>query len=406
MWDWFTINSIWFLTGASVFFIALVISRNMFRDSVAKLKPDKRDTKKNKFCDKFLLSVIYISVAIIMLSFIAIILSSDDVFSSITIESIQEWLLEHGVVILAYIAIAYFIYRISRAFVPKMVTGLVKSSGKGRHSKSWFERRAKTLTGLIIWIIAIVTGAIAFFLILGELGMDITPMLASAGVVGIALALGHRLSLRTPGRHFYIDGGPVQQGRCGKIAGISGEVEEVNLRRTVLRDLDGIVHTIPNSTITTASNYTRDLSRVNLDIPVAYGEDLDRVFEVINRVGKDLAADAYFGKLIKTPPRVLRVQKFADSAIEIRILGDVQPSMQWEVTGELRKRLKKAFDEEESKYPPHIKVLRGDEKKEDSVICKELLVCQPSGNKFCEAAGRSCKNSLTLNVNRTILPTV
>jgi small conductance mechanosensitive channel len=390
MWDWFTINSIWFLTGASVFFIALVISRNMFRDSVAKLKPDKRDTKKNKFCDKFLLSVIYISVAIIMLSFIAIILSSDDVFSSITIESIQEWLLEHGVVILAYIAIAYFIYRISRAFVPKMVTGLVKSSGKGRHSKSWFERRAKTLTGLIIWIIAIVTGAIAFFLILGELGMDITPMLASAGVVGIALALGAQTIVKDfLGGIFILMEDQYNKGDVVKIAGISGEVEEVNLRRTVLRDLDGIVHTIPNSTITTASNYTRDLSRVNLDIPVAYGEDLDRVFEVINRVGKDLAADAYFGKLIKTPPRVLRVQKFADSAIEIRILGDVQPSMQWEVTGELRKRLKKAFDEERIEIPrPHIKVLRGDEKKEDSVICKSCSFANPSGNKFCGGCGK------------------
>jgi small conductance mechanosensitive channel len=389
MWDWFTTNSIWFLTGAAVLFIALLISRNMFRDSLAKLKPDKRDTKKNRFFDKFLLSIIYISVAVIMLSFVAIVLSSEDVFASITVASIQEWLLEHGIVILAYIAIAYFIYRIVKAFVPRMVNGFVKSSGKGRHSKSWFERRAKTLTGLITWIVAIVTGVVAFFLILGELGMDITPLLASAGVVGIALALGAQTIVKDfLGGMFILMEDQYNKGDVVKIAGISGEVEEVNLRRTVLRDLDGIVHTIPNSAITTASNYTRDLSRVNLDVPVAYGEDLDRVFGVINRVGKELAADSYFCKLIKTPPQVLRVQKFADSGIEIRILGDVHPSMQWEVTGELRKRLKKAFDEEGIEIPwPHVKVFRGDEKKANFIICKSCSFANPINNQFCGRCG-------------------
>jgi small conductance mechanosensitive channel len=389
MWDWFTINSIWFLTGAAILFIFIVISRNMFRDRVAKLKPDQRDTKKNKFFDRFLLSIIYVCIAIIMLAFVAIIFSSEDMFASITLESIQEWLLSHGIIILAYIAIAYFIYRIAKAFVPRMVTGFVKSSGKGRHSKSWFERRAKTLTGLIIWIIAIITGVSAFFLILGELGQDITPLLASAGIVGVALALGAQTIVKDfLGGMFILMEDQYNKGDVVKVAGISGEVEEVNLRRTVLRDLDGIVHTIPNSAITTASNYTRDLSRVNIDIPVAYGEDLDRVFSVINRVGKEMAEDEYFCKLIKTPPQVLRVQKFADSAIEIRVLGDVFPSMQWEVTGELRKRLKRAFDNEGIEIPwPHVKVFRGDDKKEDSVICGKCSFANPKSNQFCGRCG-------------------
>ena len=150
-----------------------------------------------------------------------------------------------------------------------------------------------------------------------------------------------------------------------EIAGISGTVEEVNLRRTVLRSLDGVLHTIPNGAITTSSNYTRDWSRVKLDVPVAYGEDMDKVFTVINRVGNELATDEYFSKLIKTPPQVLRVQNFGDSGIDIRILGDVRPMMQWEVTGELRKRLKKAFDEEGIEIPwPHVKLYfgKGEEK--------------------------------------------
>ncbi|MDD4924359.1 MAG: mechanosensitive ion channel [Dehalococcoidales bacterium] len=366
----------------------------MFRDRIDKLKPEQRDTKRNKVFARFLLFIIYISIAVIMLSFIAIVLSSEDIFASITIESIQEWLLAHGIVILAYIAIAYFIYRIAKAFVPRMVTSFVKSSGKGRHSKSWFERRAKTLTGLIVWMVAIITGMIAFFLILGELGQDITPLLASAGIVGVALALGAQTIVKDfLGGLFILMEDQYNKGDVIKIAGISGEVEEVNLRRTVLRDLDGIVHTIPNSAITTASNYTRDLSRVNLDVPVAYGEDLDKVFTVINRVGKEMAEDSYFSKLIKTPPQVLRVQKFADSGIEIRILGDVHPSMQWEVTGELRKRLKKAFDEEGIEIPwPHVKVFQGENKKDEYIICKNCSFSNTKNNKFCGSCGENLRN--------------
>lgn len=389
MWEWFTLNSIWFLTAAAVLFILTVIFRNMFRDRIAKLKPDQKSAKKNKFFDRLMLLVIYFSIAVIMLSFVAVIFSKEDIFSSITTESIQEWLLSHGILILAYIAIAYFIYRIAKAFVPKMVTGFVKSSGKGRHSKSWFERRSKTLTGLIVWMVAIVTGVVVFFLIMEELGQNITPLLASAGVVGVAIALGAQSIVKDfLGGLFILMEDQYNKGDVVKIAGISGEVEDVNLRRTVLRDLDGIVHTIPNSAVITASNYTRDLSRVNLDIPVAYGENLDKVFGVINRVGRELSIDPYFSKLIKTAPQVLRVQKFGDSGIDIRILGDVHPSMQWEVTGELRKRLKKAFDEEGIEIPwPHVKVFQGENKKEEYIECKNCSFPNPKSNKFCGKCG-------------------
>jgi small conductance mechanosensitive channel len=389
MWDWFSINSIWFLTGAAIIFILAIVLRNMFKDKVAKLKPDQRDKKKNKILSRLLLSVIYISVAVIMMSFVAIVLSGEEVFASITIESIQEWLLSHGIIILAYIAIAYFIYRIAKAFVPRIVTGFVKSSGRGRHSKSWFERRAKTLTGLMVWIVAIVTGVVAFFLIMEELGLNITPLLASAGVVGVAIALGAQTIVKDfLGGLFILMEDQYNKGDVVKIAGISGEVEDVNLRRTVLRDLDGIVHTVPNSAVITASNYTRDLSRVNIDVPVAYGENLDRVFGVINRVGREMATDPYFSKLIKTPPQVLRVQNFGDSGIDIRILGDVHPSMQWEVTGELRKRLKKAFDEVGIEIPwPRVKVFQGENKKEEYVECESCSFSNPKSNQFCGKCG-------------------
>ncbi len=391
MWAWFTTHSIWFLTGAAVLFILTLILRNVFRDRIAKLKPELRDTRGKRILQRIALVVIYLSAVIIVMAFIAIIISQEGTMANLTLDVIQEWLLSHGIVIIAYITIAYFVYRIIKMCIPRLVCSFVKSSGKGRHSKSWFDKRTKTLNEMLVWIAAVVIGVVAFFLILSELGMDITPLLASAGIVGIALALGAQTVVKDfLAGMFILMEDQYNVGDTVKIAGIAGAVEEVNLRRTVLRDLDGIVHTIPNSAVTTASNYTRDLARVNLDVPVAYGEDLDRVFAVINRVGKDLAADPYFSKLIKTPPQVLRVQKFADSGIEIRILGDVRPSMQWEVTGELRKRLKKAFDEEGIEIPwPHVKVFQGKEKKEQFIICKNCSFSNPVNNKFCGSCGET-----------------
>jgi trehalose-phosphatase len=131
-------------------------------------------------------------------------------------------------------------------------------------------------------------------------------------------------------------------------------VEAVNLRRTLLRDLDGIVHIIPNGEISTASNYTKGYSRVNLDISVAYKEDLDHVIRVLNRVGSELAKDNYYGPLIMEPPRALRVNSFDDSGITIKVLGVTRPIRQWEVTGELRRRIKREFDMEGIEIPfPH-----------------------------------------------------
>jgi len=145
-----------------------------------------------------------------------------------------------------------------------------------------------------------------------------------------------------------------------RIAGVDGLVEAINLRRTVLRDMDGVVHVVPNGEVRVASNLTKEWSRVNLNISVGYGEDLDRVMAVIDRVGLELAQDPQWRDAILTPPRSLRVDKFGDSGIEIKVLGDTRPLKQWDVMGELRKRLKRAFDQEGIEIPwPHMKVYFG-----------------------------------------------
>ncbi len=304
-------------------------------------------------------------------------------------ETVSNWLLDHGIPILIIIVASYVIYRIVKAVIHRSVNRYVRLRGKGRHSKLWFENRAKTLSAIISSTLGVILFVAALFMILSELGIDIGPLLAGAGVIGIAVGFGAQSLIKDLlGGMFILLEDQYNKGDVVKIAGISGLVEEVNLRRTILRDLDGIVHSVPNGQITTASNYTRDWARVNLDVPVAYGEDMDHVFAVINRVGKELAEDEYFKGLIKTPPQVLRVQNFGDSGIDIRILGDVHPMKQWEVTGELRKRLKKAFDNEGIEIPwPHVKLYFGESQKGNVIICKACSQPNPGGSKFCSNCG-------------------
>jgi small conductance mechanosensitive channel len=389
MWEWFTVNSIWFLSAAAIGITALIFIRNRFRDKIVKLQPEQKNTRRNKIIKRSFLYLIGILLMIMVAAVVAIILSSEGANAIISAEGIQEWLLSTGIVILAYIIIAYFIYRLVKLFIPRLVIGFVKAQGKGRHSKSWFEKRSQTLSNMLTWAFAFVIGLIALFMILSKLTIDITPLLASAGVAGIAIGFGAQSLIKdfVSGTFILLED-QFNKGDVIKVAGIAGLVEEVNLRRTVLRDLDGIVHNIPNGQITTASNYTRDWARVNLDISVGYNEDLDHVFAVINKVGKELAEDEYFKTLIKTPPQVLRVQNFGDSGIDVRILGDVRPMNKWEVTGELRKRLKKAFDDEGIEIPwPHLKLYFGESQQGNPITCKACSNPNLAGSKFCSSCG-------------------
>ena len=389
MWEWFTANSIWFLSAAAIGLTLLIFIRNRIKDRFEKLALEKRNERRHRILTRTFLAIGGILLMMVAVAVVAIITSHEGALAIITPQTIQEWLLEHGIIILAYIIISYFIYRLLKLVIPRMVDRMVKVRGKGRHSKLWFENRSKTLSAIIASTLGIILVVVALFMILSELGIDIGPLLAGAGVIGIAVGFGAQSLIKDLlGGMFILIEDQYNKGDVVKIAGIAGLVEEVNLRRTVLRDLEGIVHSIPNGQITTVSNYTRDWARVKLDISVGYGEDMDHVFKVINRVGKELAEDKYFKDLIKTPPQVLRVQKFGDSGIDIRVLGDVRPMKQWEVTGELRKRLKKAFDDEGIEIPwPHVKLYFGESQQGNTITCQACSQPNLAGSKFCANCG-------------------
>ena len=261
-------------------------------------------------------------------------------------DRIADWLVDHGVRIAVILAIVAIILLILRHAVPRAVDAMVRRRALGR-SPDETAKRVKTLTTVFVWTVEITLLFVALFMVLPELGVNIAPILAGVGVVGIAIGLGAQTLVRdTINGLFILIENQYGIGDVITVAGISGRVEEVNLRRTVLRDLDGTVHSVPNSEIRVASNHTREWSGVNMDVTVAYGADLDNATAVIDRVGKELAADPQYADLITQPPHVVRVDAFKDSGVSLKVLGVTKPIRQWEVMGELRKRLKKAFDAE------------------------------------------------------------
>lgn len=270
-------------------------------------------------------------------------------------DNVEDWLLDHGTVLAG---IAIFIVIVTTAVnvvVPRLVRVASERRLVGKPQEE-IDQRIDTLSHVFTRTGAAVLITIGFLTALPEIGVNVGALIAGFGIAGVAIGFGAQSMVKDflAGIFILIDN---QYGRGDviQVSGVSGVVEDIGLRRTVLRDLDGAVHWIPNGEIQVATNYTEEYSRVNLNVGVSYGEDLDHVIGVINSVGEELAADDNWREYILTPPKVLRVENFGDSSIDVKILGDTKPIQQWAVMGELRLRLKKAFDAEGIEIPyPHV----------------------------------------------------
>jgi len=272
---------------------------------------------------------------------------------------VVDWLLQHGTRILGIIIIGAGLWFALGKFLPPVVRRtVVKTKGE---SQKGIEKRRDTLAGVFKGVGRVIIVIIAIVMILSELDVSIGPILAGFGVAGIAVGFGAQYLIRDLiAGIFVIWENQYRVGDVARVADITALVEDITLRKTVLRDLDGVVHHVPNGEIRVASNFTRHFSRINLDVPVAYGTDLDHAIKVINRVCKEMAEDKDWHSRIIKAPQVLRVNKFGDSGIDIKVTGDVKPLEQWAAMGELRLRLKKAFDAEDIEIPwPHTKVYFG-----------------------------------------------
>lgn len=280
--------------------------------------------------------------------------------------SILNWLASHGVRILIIIAITVAVYCGLRKLVPPLLRHTVRITPRLRKrvtkkDEEEAEKRVKTLSRIFVGTGSVLVFLVAVFMILSEVGIDVTPLIAGLGIAGIAVGFGAQSLVKDMiAGVFILLENQYRVGDVARVADVIGIVDEINLRRTVLRDLDGIVHFVPNGEIRVASNYTRQWSRVNLNVSVSYGTDLDHAIAVINRVCEHMAQEKYWKSAITETPQVLRVDSLGDSGIDIKILGTTKPIRQWEVMGELRKRIKRTFDEEGIEIPwPHTKVYFG-----------------------------------------------
>jgi small conductance mechanosensitive channel len=265
-------------------------------------------------------------------------------------ESIIPWLLDHGIKIVFIAVAAWLVTNIlSRIIIRTVRVAVVADENT---SKEGEKKREDTLIRIFNGALRIVILILAIMMILQEVGLKIGPLIAGAGIIGLAVGFGGQYLIRDIISGFFLI--LENQYRIGDsidINGTGGLVEDISLRKTTLRDMNGTVHHIPHGEIKIVSNLSKSYARVNLNIGISYKSDLEQAISVINRTGMELAEDPLFRDSVISPPQFLRVNDFADSAVVLKILGDTKPLKQWEITGELRKRLKIAFDREGIEIP-------------------------------------------------------
>jgi len=226
------------------------------------------------------------------------------------------------------------------------------------------QKRAETMSSIIKYIAGIVIITVGIIMILGEMGVDIGPLLATAGVLGVAVGFGsqHLVQDVISGFFILLDD-EIRVGDVVEVSGKGGLVERINLRMTVLRDLAGNVHYIRNGHIDIVTNMTKVYSRYVFDIGVAYREDVDEVMDVIRAVDEELRADPEFAEVILEPIEIFGLDQFADSALIIKARTKTKPIQQWRVGREFKRRLKKRFDEKGIEIPfPHVTLYMGQDK--------------------------------------------
>lgn len=271
-------------------------------------------------------------------------------FIQTIIQDATPWATNHGIKILLVIIAAYASVKYGHILINRLVrTLIVADQFLGGDAQ---KKRENTLNRIFASALRIVVWMIAILIALQELGFSIGPLLAAAGIVGLAFGFGGQYLIRDLVSGLFII--MENQYRINDVVcfdGTCGLVEDITLRMTTLRDLDGVVHHVPHGEIKKVSNLSKNFARVNLNIGVSYSADLEKVISVINRVGNDLAADPVWKDQIIKAPQFLRVDDFGDSAVIVKILGETQPIKQWDVTGELRKRIKIAFDKDGIEIP-------------------------------------------------------
>ncbi|MFC1508876.1 mechanosensitive ion channel family protein [Candidatus Omnitrophota bacterium] len=278
------------------------------------------------------------------------------------LQKVYNWFLTSGLQIILLLFLMLIILKINRIITKKLSMNLAENKDPE------FQKRAETLSSIIRYIVSISTIIVFAIMILGELGVDIGPILATAGILGLAVGFGSQHLVQDIISGFFIlleD--QIRVGDVVQISDNSGLVESINLRMTIIRDVAGNVHYIRNGKIDVVTNKTKEYSRYVFEIGVAYRENIDNVIEIIKAVDEEIRSNTEYKDDILEPIDILGLDKFADSAIIIKARIKTKPSKQWRVGRAYNHLLKKKFDEKDIEIPfPHVTLYLGQDKQGDA----------------------------------------
>jgi small conductance mechanosensitive channel len=271
--------------------------------------------------------------------------------------------------------LAWLSMTVLKKVLRKLEQHLMEETIKVGEPPSESQKRVETLVRLIRQAFLILIWVTTLLIALKEIGVDVGPVIASAGIVGLAVGFGAQNLVRDfISGFFFILENQVRVGDVAIVNGTGGLVEKVNFRTIVLRDLGGVVHIFPNGSVTTLSNLTNDWSAYVFDIGVAYKENTDNVIEVMKRVGAEMKQDETLGPLMLDEPEIFGVDKLDSSSVIIKGRIKTLPIRQWQVGREYLRRIKLAFDETGIEIPfPHQTLYFGEASKPFEITLLEKL---------------------------------
>jgi moderate conductance mechanosensitive channel len=281
-----------------------------------------------------------------------------------------------GLRIVIILVFAFIAMKLLQKFLQHLENRLLRKSEQDGEPPTESQKRIDTIVHLIKRAVLLVLWLTVGLMIIKEVGVEIGPILASAGVAGVAVGFGAQNLIRDVISGFFIIlENQIRVGDVAIINGTGGLVEKINFRTTILRDVSGTVHVFPNGTISTLSNMTNEWSAYVFDIGIAYKENTDRVIGIMKDVGRALRQEPKFGKLILEDPEIFGVDKFGDSAVVIKGRIKTKPIRQWEVGREFLRRIKLAFDENDIEIPfPHRSIYFGEKSKAFDVHVLDTLI--------------------------------
>ena len=261
----------------------------------------------------------------------------------------SSWMASLATIVLV-LALTFFVRKVGRRFIERSVRQAIQPD---KHASPKAEKaREDTLIAIFSHIFKTAVWLASLIIILASLGINIAPLIAGVSILGLAVGFGAQSLVKDIfSGIFIVLENQFRVGDSVSLAGISGTVETINIRQTVLRDASGNKHYVPNGEIKVCTNKSIDFSKVNMIIPVSYRTDLDKAQAIIDKIGQDLAKDKDLSKVIIEAPAFVRIDNFGPYALELKVLAKVKPGQQWLVAGRLRAEIKKAFDRNRIEIP-------------------------------------------------------